>query len=70
MMRISSKDFALAVVASSSPDLSIQDKIKLYEEAVLAVQEHNKPLVEAERKKSAESSKVLAEALGRGESIF
>lgn len=34
-MKISnSKDLALAIVASSSPTLSIEDKIKLYEDSV------------------------------------
>ncbi|MEE3742600.1 hypothetical protein [Streptococcus dysgalactiae] len=37
-MKISnSKDLALAIVASSSPTLSIKDKIKLYEDSVEAL---------------------------------
>ncbi|HEP2915327.1 TPA: hypothetical protein ACP0KJ_001381 [Streptococcus pyogenes] len=49
-MKISnSKDLALAIVASSSPTLSIEDKIKLYEDSVEAIKKHNLPFVEAEK---------------------
>ena len=45
-MKISnSKDLALAIVASSSPTLSIEDKIKLYEDSVEAIEQHNLPFV-------------------------
>lgn len=51
-MKISnSKDLALAIVASSSPTLSIEDKIKLYEDAYEAVEAHNKPIIEAENER-------------------
>lgn len=35
------KDFALAVVASSSSDLSVQEKFELYEEAFEFIQTKN-----------------------------
>ncbi|HFK0962681.1 hypothetical protein [Streptococcus pyogenes] len=35
---IISKNFSLAVVASSSSDLSIEDKIKLYEDTIIAIE--------------------------------
>lgn len=35
------KDFALAVVASSSSDLSVQEKFELYEEAFEFIQAKN-----------------------------
>ncbi len=63
-------ELALAIVSSSSPELSIEDKIKLYEDSYSAIIEHNKPFVEAENKKKAERSSSLVQALDRGESIF
>lgn len=63
-------ELALAIVSSSSPELSIEDKIKLYEDSLEAIKAHNKPFIDAENKKRADISKALAEALGRGESIF
>lgn len=69
-------ELALAIVSSSSPELSIEDKIKLYEDsleaikAIKAIKAHNQPFIDAENKKRADNSKALAEALGRGESIF
>ncbi|HEL1769671.1 hypothetical protein [Streptococcus suis] len=63
-------ELALAIVSSSSPELSIDDKIKLYEDSLEAIQVHNQPFIDAENKKRADNSKALAEALGRGESIF
>ncbi|EMC0662991.1 hypothetical protein [Streptococcus agalactiae] len=70
-MKISnSKDLALAIVASSSPTLSIEDKIKLYEDSVEAIKQHNLPFVEAEKEKQINNSKVVTGALGRGESLF
>lgn len=70
-MKISnSKDLALAIVASSSPTLSIEDKIKLYEDSVEAIEQHNLPFVEAEKQEQINNGKVIAEALGRGESLF
>lgn len=41
-MLIPAHEFALAVVSSSSPELSIADKIALYEKAFEEVVEHNK----------------------------
>ncbi|WP_438835643.1 hypothetical protein [Streptococcus pluranimalium] len=70
-MKISnSKDLALAIVASSSPTLSIEDKIKLYEDSVEAIEQHNLPFVEAEKQKRINNGKVVTEALERGESLF
>ena len=63
-------ELALAIVSSSSPELSIEDKIKLYEDSLKAIKAHNQPFIDAENKKRAENSKALAEALGRGKSIF
>ncbi|HEP1509796.1 TPA: hypothetical protein ACI78C_001720 [Streptococcus pyogenes] len=70
-MKISnSKDLALAIVASSGPTLSIEDKIKLYEDSVEAIKQHNLPFVEAEKQEQINNGKVIAEALERGESLF
>ncbi|EHI70617.1 hypothetical protein ACVRY7_00860 [Streptococcus ictaluri] len=70
-MKISnSKDLALAIVASSSPTLSIKDKIKLYEDSVEAIKQYNLPFVEAEKQEQINNGKVIAEALERGESLF
>ncbi|MGT2745326.1 hypothetical protein ACVRW4_08405 [Streptococcus phocae subsp. phocae] len=70
-MKISnSKDLALAIVASSSPTLSIEDKIKLYEDSVEAIKQHNLPFVEAEKQERINNGKIVAETLGRGGSIF
>lgn len=63
-------ELALAIVSSSSPELSIEDKIKLYEDSLEAIKAHNQPFIDAKNKKRADNSKALAEALGRGESIF
>lgn len=63
-------ELALAIVSSSSPELSIEDKIKLYEDSLEAIKAHNQHFIDAENKKRADNSKALAEALGRGESIF
>lgn len=41
-------ELALAIVSSSSSDLSIDDKIKLYLESRTAILEHNKPFVDEE----------------------
>ncbi|HEQ6276827.1 TPA: hypothetical protein VHJ35_001388, partial [Streptococcus pyogenes] len=56
--------------ASSSPTLSIEDKIKLYEDSVEAIKQHNLPFVEAEKQEQINNGKVIAEALERGESLF
>ncbi|HEL2571522.1 TPA: hypothetical protein TZ697_000722 [Streptococcus suis] len=63
-------ELALAIVSSSSPELSIEDKIKLYKDSLEAIEIHNNPFIDAENKKRADNSKALAEALGGGESIF
>lgn len=70
-MKISeSKDLALAIVASSSPTLSIEDKIKLYEDSLEAIKQHNLPFVEAKKQEQINNGKVIAEAYDRGESLF
>ena len=48
-MVIPAQEFALAVVASSSDNLTIADKIKLYEEAYEQVVTHNKEQREANK---------------------
>ena len=65
MVKINPKEFALAVVTSSSPNLSIEDKIKLYEDAYEAVMNHNKPIIEAEEKQNAENLDAFLDAFGR-----
>lgn len=65
-MKISnSKDLALAIVASSSPTLSIEDKIKLYEDAYEAVEAHNKPIIEAENERWAKDVEAFLDTFGR-----
>ncbi|CCW39574.1 hypothetical protein [Streptococcus agalactiae] len=65
-MKISnSKDLALAIVASSSPALSIEDKIKLYEDAYEAVEAHNKPIIEAENERRAKDVEAFLDTFGR-----
>lgn len=70
MVKINAREFALAVVTSSSPELSVEDKIKLYEDAYEAVNAHNKPLIEAEQKQQSENTEAFLKAMGRDESIF
>ncbi|WP_242258154.1 hypothetical protein [Streptococcus thoraltensis] len=70
MVKISPKEFALAVVTSSSPNLSIEDKIKLFEDAYEAVEIHNKPIVEDEKEEAAKRHKAITEAYTRGDSMF
>lgn len=67
---MSPKEFALAVVTSSSPDLSVEDKIKLYEDAYESVEAHNKPIIEAEAKQRADNAEAFLKAYGRDESMF
>lgn len=65
-MKISnSKDLALAIVASSSPALSIEDKIKLYEDAYKALEAHNKPIIEAENERRAKDVEAFLDTFGR-----
>ncbi|MCB8556828.1 hypothetical protein [Streptococcus vestibularis] len=45
-MSIDAEKFALAVVSSSNPDLSISDKVKLYEETVEFIENHNQEKLE------------------------
>ncbi|HEL2265197.1 TPA: hypothetical protein U1Z40_002103 [Streptococcus suis] len=70
MIISNANELALAIVSSSGPELSIDDKIKLYKDSLEAIEIHNKPFIEDEKKKRAENSKALRRALGRGESIF
>lgn len=65
MVKIEPKEFALAVVTSSSPNLSVEDKIKLYEDAYEAVMKHNKPIIEAEEKQNAKNLDAFLDAFGR-----
>lgn len=65
MVKINPKEFALAVVTSSSSNLSVEDKIKLYEDAYEAVMNHNEPIIEAENKQSAENLDAFLDAFGR-----
>jgi hypothetical protein len=46
VMSIDAEKFALAVVSSSNPDLSISDKVKLYEETVEFIENHNQEKLE------------------------
>ncbi|WP_156653529.1 hypothetical protein [Liquorilactobacillus satsumensis] len=41
-VKIPASEFAIAVVNSSNPNLSIESKIELYEQAVKMVKEHNR----------------------------
>lgn len=52
-MIIDPNQFALSVVQSSSPELTIQDKITLYKEAYTSIEEHNKVAQEQENKQAA-----------------
>ncbi|HEM3698899.1 TPA: hypothetical protein U1C85_001983 [Streptococcus suis] len=70
MIISNANELALAIVSSSSPELSIKDKIKLYTDSLEAIKDYNKPFIDAEKKKRAENSRALARALGRGKSIF
>lgn len=45
-MNVNPEKFALAVVSSSNPDLSISDKVKLYEETVEFIENHNQEKLE------------------------
>ncbi|HEN6998294.1 TPA: hypothetical protein ACUJOP_002043 [Streptococcus agalactiae] len=64
-MKISnSKDLALAIVASSSPTLSIKDKIKLYEDSMEAIKKHNLPFIEAEKESAKMSRDALTKVFG------
>lgn len=69
-MLIEAKSFALAVVQSSSPDLSIQDKIKLYEEAYQAIELHNKPILEEQKEQRQKNTDAFLKAWTDGSSIF
>lgn len=60
-----SHELALAIVQSSSPDLSIEDKIKLYEDARSVIKKHNEPQIEAENKRLAENQEAYLKAFGR-----
>lgn len=57
--------FALAVISSSSPDLSIADKIKLYEETIQAVENHNQPQLEAQKQQHTDNAKAFMEAFSK-----
>jgi hypothetical protein len=39
---MNAENFALAVVASSSPDLTVDEKLELYKTAYLAAEDHNR----------------------------
>lgn len=45
-MSIDTEKFALAVIASSSCELSVEDKLKLYEETVEFIEKHNQDKLE------------------------
>ncbi|HGA4648570.1 TPA: hypothetical protein ACISS5_000164 [Streptococcus pyogenes] len=60
---IISKNFSLAVVASPSSDLSIEDKIKLYEDTIIAIEALNKPLIDAKNKKITDNFKLLEKSI-------
>lgn len=61
-MIIDAKEFANAVVSSSSPELSVKDKAKLYEEAYDFIIKRNSE-IKAENRLSAEEQLQRAKQL-------
>ncbi|MEQ9763220.1 hypothetical protein ABPS01_00840 [Streptococcus sp. ZJ151] len=58
-------ELALAIVSSSSPDLSIDDKIKLFIESRQAIEEYNRPLIEAKREVDKAKSRTSHDAISK-----
>ncbi|MGQ7686553.1 hypothetical protein ACTGVB_05215 [Streptococcus suis] len=51
MIISNANELTLAIVSSSGPELSIDDKIKLYKDSLEAIEIHNKPFIEDEKRK-------------------
>ncbi|NYS33288.1 hypothetical protein HZZ02_05770 [Streptococcus danieliae] len=46
MLQIPEEKFALAIVSSSSPQLSLEEKFKLYQDAYKMADEHNQDIAD------------------------
>lgn len=58
-------ELALAIVSSSSSELSVDDKIKLYLEAKQAIEDYNRPLVEKQREDDKLKSQASRDAFSK-----
>ncbi|TWT12048.1 hypothetical protein [Streptococcus sp. sy004] len=58
-MIIDAEKFALAVVSSSSSELSIKEKIKLYEDAVQTVKDYNQPQIENQQQQNIDNAEAF-----------
>ncbi|HEM6234252.1 TPA: hypothetical protein U2D18_002139 [Streptococcus suis] len=54
-MIINPETFALAVVQSSDSALTVEAKLELFKKAYQTAENHNRPIVEAERQQKADS---------------
>lgn len=59
-MFINTEKFALAVVASSDPKLSVQEKFKLYQDAYSYAQTENEKLNDKDDKKQVSVKETIA----------
>ncbi len=58
-MSVNTEKFALAVVASSDPKLSVQEKFELYQDAYSYAQSENKKLNEKDKKNRPSTQETI-----------